>query len=61
LIEQVVRLMRVANADSVDTLEDGASIVEQALKEWDRVDIVINNAGITLSGPFLENSEKILI
>ena len=61
MIEQVVRLMRVANADSVDTLEDGASIVEQALKEWDRVDIVINNAGITLSGPFLENSEKILI
>jgi NAD(P)-dependent dehydrogenase (short-subunit alcohol dehydrogenase family) len=47
-----------ANADSVATLEGGASILEHALNEWDRVDIVINNAGITLSGPFLESSDE---
>jgi NAD(P)-dependent dehydrogenase (short-subunit alcohol dehydrogenase family) len=44
----------VANSDSVATVGGGASIVKQAFDAWGRVDIVINNAGITLGGPFEE-------
>jgi len=47
-----------ANADSVATPEGGVSIVDHALKEWDRVDIVINNAGITLCNNFVVNSDE---
>jgi NAD(P)-dependent dehydrogenase (short-subunit alcohol dehydrogenase family) len=36
----------IANGDSVATPEGGAAIVQAALDEFDRIDIVINNAGI---------------
>lgn len=36
----------VANRDSVATPSGGASIVEQAMDEYGRLDIVVNNAGI---------------
>jgi len=48
----------IANSDSVGTPEGGVSIVAQAIMAWDRVDIVINNAGITLCHNFHENSEE---
>jgi NAD(P)-dependent dehydrogenase (short-subunit alcohol dehydrogenase family) len=35
-----------ANAESVAESEGGAAIVEDALARWDRVDIVVHNAGI---------------
>lgn len=36
----------VANRDSVATLEGGKAIVQSAIDAFDRVDIVVNNAGI---------------
>ena len=48
----------LANADSVATVEGGAAIVAQALEKWGRVDVVINNAGITLGGSFEENTDQ---
>ncbi len=36
----------VANHDSVATPEGGKAIVQAALDAWERVDIVVNNAGI---------------
>jgi NAD(P)-dependent dehydrogenase (short-subunit alcohol dehydrogenase family) len=44
----------VANGASVATEEGGAAIVKQAFEEWGRVDVVINNAGISLGGQFEE-------
>ncbi len=44
----------VANYDSVSTPEGGQSIVDQAVKAFDKVDIVINNAGILRDKSFLK-------
>jgi NAD(P)-dependent dehydrogenase (short-subunit alcohol dehydrogenase family) len=44
----------VANADSVATNEGADALVAQALDTWGRVDIVVNNAGITGQGNFAE-------
>ena len=49
--EQVAREIRdaggqaIANADSVATPEGGRAIIQAALDEWGRVDILIHNAG----------------
>lgn len=40
----------IANAESVASPEGAASIVAAALETWGRVDIVVNNAGITGGG-----------
>ena len=42
----------VANYDSVATPEGGTAIVQTALDEWGKVDIVINNAGILRDAAF---------
>jgi NAD(P)-dependent dehydrogenase (short-subunit alcohol dehydrogenase family) len=44
----------VANGDSVATPEGADAVVAQALDAWGRVDIVVNNAGITGQGNFAE-------
>jgi len=45
----------VANYDSV---ENGASIVETAIKTFGRIDIVINNAGILRDVSFIKMTDK---
>lgn len=42
----------VADSHSVTSPEGGQAIVDTALNEWGRVDIVINNAGIVGDAPF---------
>jgi NAD(P)-dependent dehydrogenase (short-subunit alcohol dehydrogenase family) len=44
----------VANSESVATVEGADALVRQALDTWGRVDIVVNNAGITGQGNFAE-------
>lgn len=44
----------VANADSVADPDGARAIVEQALSTWGRLDVVVNNAGITGHGSFAE-------
>ena len=44
----------IANADSVAAREGADALVAQALDAWGRVDIVVNNAGITGGGNFAE-------
>jgi len=45
----------VANYDSV---EDGASIIRTALDNYDRVDVLINNAGILRDASFLKMTDE---
>jgi NAD(P)-dependent dehydrogenase (short-subunit alcohol dehydrogenase family) len=42
----------VADSHSVATPEGGQAIIDAALQEWGRVDILINNAGIVRDAPF---------
>jgi NAD(P)-dependent dehydrogenase (short-subunit alcohol dehydrogenase family) len=44
----------IANAESVATREGADALVAQAVAKWGRVDIVVNNAGITGQGDFAE-------
>ena len=44
----------IANADSVAAREGADALVAQALDAWGRLDIVVNNAGITGAGNFAE-------
>jgi len=46
----------VANLDSVATPEGGQAIIDTAVSNYGKVDIVINNAGINVNGPFGETS-----
>ena len=47
----------IANGDDVSTMEGGQSIFDQAMAEWGRVDILINNAGILRDETFHKGSE----
>jgi NAD(P)-dependent dehydrogenase (short-subunit alcohol dehydrogenase family) len=44
----------LANRADVTDAAGVAALVEQTIDEWGRVDIVINNAGIVLTAPFLD-------
>lgn len=48
----------VANYDSVSTIEGGKNIVKTAVDKYDKVDIVINNAGILRDKSFLKMTEQ---
>ena len=48
----------VANYDSVSTMEGGQSILKTALDEFEKVDIVVNNAGILRDKSFANLDEK---
>lgn len=62
LAEQVVAEIRsaggeaVANTESVSTVEGAASLTEQAMDEWGRLDAVVANAAILRDKPFDEMS-----
>jgi len=47
----------VANGDDVSTMAGGQAIFDQAINEWGRVDILINNAGILRDETFHKGSE----
>jgi NAD(P)-dependent dehydrogenase (short-subunit alcohol dehydrogenase family) len=47
----------VANYDSVATVEGGRAIVDTAVKTFDKVDILINNAGILRDKSFANTEE----
>ncbi len=44
----------IANADSVANRDGADALVAQALDTWGRVDVVVNNAGITGQGNFAD-------
>jgi NAD(P)-dependent dehydrogenase (short-subunit alcohol dehydrogenase family) len=50
-VEEIVSAGGEAIADGHDVVTDGRAIVDAALARWGRVDIVINNAGISGGGP----------
>jgi NAD(P)-dependent dehydrogenase (short-subunit alcohol dehydrogenase family) len=62
LAQQVVAEIRsaggeaVANTESVSTVEGAASLTEQAMDEWGRLDAVVANAAILRDKPFDEMS-----
>ena len=49
----------VANHDSVATAAGGRAIVQTALDEFGRVDVVVNNAGQVRMAPFAEFSDDL--
>lgn len=48
----------VANTDSVTTMEGGKAIIDSAIKNFGRLDILINNAGNLRPKPIWEMSEQ---
>ena len=52
--------LAIANGDSVATPEGGAAIIQSALDEFGRVDIVVNNAGILRDKTFHNMTDDLL-
>lgn len=50
----------VASTDSVATESGGAAIVQTALDEYGRIDVLINNAGVVRSSPFERYDDSLL-
>jgi len=48
----------VANYDTVSTMAGGASIIQTAIKNFGRIDILLNTAGFSRRGPAVELSEE---
>ena len=44
----------IADSNDVATPDGGQAIIDAALQAWERVDIVVNNAGIVRDSPFAE-------
>ena len=44
----------IANTDSVATPEGGQAIIDAALAQWGRIDVLVHNAGNTRFDPFAE-------
>ena len=50
----------IANGDSVSTPEGGAAVIQSALDEFGRIDIVVNNAGILRDKTFHNMTDDLL-
>ena len=50
----------VADTNSVSSPQGGQAIIDTALRNWGRVDIVINNAGIVCDAPFEDLTADLL-
>lgn len=48
----------LANTSSVTSAEGGADIVADAINAWGRLDIVINNAGVTPNGETIDQASR---
>ncbi len=48
----------VANYDTVSTMAGGASIIQTAIRNYGRIDILLNTAGFSRRGPAVEMSEE---
>ena len=48
----------IANTESVASPEGGSSIVADAINAWGRVDIVVNNAGVTPNGQSIDQASR---
>jgi NAD(P)-dependent dehydrogenase (short-subunit alcohol dehydrogenase family) len=49
----------IANRSDVTDTKQVSNLVAEAMEEWGRIDIVINNAGIVLMAPFLELTPQV--
>jgi len=59
--DAVVAEITAANGHAVpnyDSVVDGTKIIDSALSEWGRIDVLLNNAGIAYSTPFEEMTEE---
>jgi NAD(P)-dependent dehydrogenase (short-subunit alcohol dehydrogenase family) len=50
--------MAVANYDTVATMAGGASIIQTAIKNFGRIDILLNTAGFSRRGPAVDMPEE---
>ena len=59
--DRVVDEIRVNNGHAIanyDSVVEGANIVQAAIDEWGRIDVLLNNAGIAYATPFAEMDEQ---
>lgn len=48
----------IANTNSVASVEGGAGIVADAINTWGRLDVVVNNAGVTPNGETIDQASR---